>query len=196
MSGLAGPAPATTTWYRRHSLALAAGLLALTGGAALARHFDRPVAAAPLVAKLELTGRVVDRANVLDAAQERTLTAMLEQLERQAGPQFVVATTPSLRGETVEHYSLRLARVWGLGSKQRNDGLLLLVAPAERKVRIEVGKGLETALPDPLCAAIIEREILPHYRQGDLARGTLAGANALVAVLTSHPTLPRETHTQ
>ncbi|MEQ1541718.1 MAG: TPM domain-containing protein [Novosphingobium sp.] len=199
MPGHAGPASTAqrSDWaYRARAAlrlaAIAAGL-ALTaacrqGGYDGAAQSPPPVAVQQ--AALALTGRVVDAGNILDAQTATALTARLEQLERQSGPQFVVATTPSLGGREIEAYATDLANTWRLGDAKRNDGLLLLVAPNERRVRIEVGFGLEDTLPDELCARIIAERILPLYRKGDLQGGTVAGADALIAELTAHPSRP------
>ena len=136
---------------------------------------------------LELTGRVVDKAGLLDATTATALTARLARLERQTGVQMVIATTPSLDGEAIDDYSLRLARNWALGSKERNDGLLLLVAPTERKVRIEVGKGLETVMKDEVCDQIIRHMMMPHFRAGDPQSASLAGSGAMIGVLEHRP---------
>nr|WP_047168992.1 TPM domain-containing protein [Sphingomonas sp. Y57] len=134
-----------------------------------------------------LTGRVVDAAKLLSAEQQAALTAKLEQLEKQSGRQMVVATVPSLEDYPIEDYGYRLGRAWGIGDKKANDGLLLLVAPNERKVRIEVGYGLEPIVTDALSAVIIQRQILPRFRDGDMAGGIAAGADALVQLLQLPP---------
>ena len=121
-------------------------------------------------APLELTGRVVDAADLIPDLIEADLTAQLETLERDTKAQFVVVTTPGLQGMTIADFGLKLSRGWGLGDKDRNDGLLLIVAPNERKVRIEVGYGLEKPLPDDRCAEFIQM-ILPSFRQGDYVAG-------------------------
>jgi uncharacterized protein len=135
-----------------------------------------------------LSGRVVDTAQLLPADQAAALTAKLEQLEKQSGHQMVVATVPSLEGYEIEDYGYRLGRAWGLGDKKANDGLILLVAPNERTVRIEVGYGLEPIVTDALSSVIIQRAILPRFRDGDMAGGIEAGADALVQLLQ----LPRD----
>ena len=132
---------------------------------------------------LALTGRVVDRADLLTPDQEKLLTAKLAALEAHEGAQFAVATTPSLQGETIEAYSLKLARAWGLGSKARNDGLMLLIAPNERRVRIEVGTGLEKTLTNDLCAQIIRDDITPRFKTGAMFDGINAGVDALITAL-------------
>lgn len=138
-------------------------------------------------AALELTGRVVDKAELIDPATENALTARLARLERETGAQLVIATTRSLNGKDIAAYSLELARAWGIGDKDRNDGLLLLVAPSERKVRIEVGTGLESVMKDEICAGIIQRLMLPHLRAGDAQEAILAGTGGILRVMNHRP---------
>ena len=130
-----------------------------------------------------LTGRVVDQAQVLSPDAERELTDKLENLETATGRQLVVATVPSLQGYPIEDYGYRLGRTWGIGQKDKDDGVILLVAPNERKVRIEVGYGLEPVLTDALSSVIIQSVILPKFRDGDLPGGIVAGTDALVEQL-------------
>jgi uncharacterized protein len=132
---------------------------------------------------LVLTGRVVDEAGLLTPEQERLIVAKLAALETHQGAQFVVATTRSLQGKDINDYSITLARAWGLGSKKHNDGLLLLVAPNERRLRIEVGKGLEKKLPDELCAKIIRQDITPRFKSGAMFDGINAGVDALLTAI-------------
>lgn len=134
-----------------------------------------------------LTGRVTDQAKLLSAEQSAALEAKLAQLEAQSGHQMVVATVSSLQDYPIEDYGYRLGRAWGLGDKKANDGLILLVAPNERKVRIEVGYGLEPIVTDALSSVIIQRQILPHFREGDMAGGIVAGADALLQLLQLPP---------
>ena len=124
-----------------------AGILAV-----LAVLFASPAIAQEFPA---LTGRVVDNANIIPDAQEAALSAKLEALETQSQRQLVVVTVPSLQGYEISDYGYRLGREWGLGDAERNDGAILLVAPEERKVRIEVGYGLEPYLTDGLSALIL-----------------------------------------
>ncbi len=138
---------------------------------------------------LQLTGRVVDQAGLLDEEAEKLLATRLAQLERETGPQFVVATTDSLDGMSIADYSLRLGRGWRLGHSKRDDGVILLVAPNERKVRIEVGYGLEGSLNDPFCAKVIRDNILPEFRDGKFQEGIMAGANNLIAKMQMSPTI-------
>lgn len=134
-----------------------------------------------------LTGRVVDQAKLLSPEQTAALDAKLAQLEMQSGHQMVVATVASLQDYPIEDYGYKLGRAWGLGDKKANDGLILLVAPTERKVRIEVGYGLEPIVTDALSSVIIQRQILPHFREKDMAGGIVAGADALVQLLQLPP---------
>jgi len=131
-----------------------------------------------------LTGRVVDDAGVLSASTKSGLTEMLAQHERASGgQQVVVVTLKSLQGLGVEDFGYQLGRHWGIGQKDKNTGALLIVAPAEHKVRIEVGYGLEGTLTDALARTIIERDIVPAFKRGDLNGGVLAGTSAILRVL-------------
>jgi len=146
--------------------------------------------AAPLAAQPqfpELTGRVVDNADILTPEAEAALTAKLEALETQTQRQLVVATVPDLQGYDISDYGYQLGRAWGLGDAERNDGALLLVAPNDRKVRIEVGYGLEGYLPDALSALIIQNAILPRFRENDYPGGIMAGTDAIIAQLQLPP---------
>lgn len=132
----------------------------------------------------KLTGRVVDSANLLDAATERTLTEALAAFEQSSGgTQIVVVTVPSLQGRAIETYGYQLGRAWGIGAKDEDTGALLLVAPQERQVRIEVGYGLEGQLTDAVSWDIIQGRILPRFRDGDFDGGVLAGARAMISAL-------------
>ena len=134
-----------------------------------------------------LTGRVVDQANLLDAQQEAALTAKLAALETQSQRQFVVATISDLEGYDDSDYGYRLGRAWGIGDKERNDGLLLLVAPNDRKVRIEVGYGLEGIMPDALSYRIIQDKILPAFKANNYPGGINAGVDSVIAQLQLPP---------
>ncbi|MGZ8406688.1 MAG: TPM domain-containing protein [Caulobacteraceae bacterium] len=144
-------------------------------------------AAIPAVAALTfppLTGRVVDNANMLSPQTEQDLSARLEALETKTGRQAVVATVPSLQGQEIEDYGYQLGRAWGIGSKARNDGLVFIVAPNERKVRIEVGYGLEGVMTDALSSVILQERVLPKFRSGDMEGGVVAGTDAIVQQLS------------
>jgi uncharacterized protein len=131
----------------------------------------------------ELTGRVVDLANVLSPETEDSLTEQLAAHEQRTSNQVVVATVSSLQGYDIERFANELFRAWGLGQKDRNNGVLLLVAPDEREVRIEVGYGLEGTLTDALSADIIQNRILPEFRDGDLAGGITRGVDSILAAI-------------
>ncbi len=138
--------------------------------------------AAPLAAQPEfpeLTGRVVDNAEILSPETEAQLTTQLEALETQSQRQLAVVTLPKLQGYDIADFGYQLGREWGLGDAERNDGALLIVAPNDRKVRIEVGYGLEGILTDAYAATIIQRDIVPRFRDGDMEGGIVAGTTAI-----------------
>jgi uncharacterized protein len=130
-----------------------------------------------------LTGRVVDGAGVLSEATRQELTARLAGHEAKTGNQVAVVTLPTLQGYTIEEFGYQLGRHWGIGSSEKNNGVLLIVAPKERKLRIEVGYGLEGQLTDALTKTIIEQRIVPHFRSGDFNAGVRDGVSAILAVL-------------
>ena len=131
-----------------------------------------------------LSGRVVDEAGILSPQVEQTLTEKLKALEDSTGRQLVVATVPTLQGYEIEDYGYQLGRTWSLGAKGKDDGAILLVAPSEKKVRIEIGYGLEPVLTDALSSVIIQSAILPKFKAGDLQGGVVAGADEIVAQLS------------
>jgi uncharacterized protein len=141
-----------------------------------------PLMAAPVFP--ELTGRVVDDANLLTYPEEVAITADLKALEDKSSDQVVVVTLPSLQGYTIEDFGYQLGRHWGIGTSRFDNGVILLVAPNERKVRIEVGTGLEGTLTDALSKLIIENAILPRFREGDFAGGVKDGVRDIILVLT------------
>ena len=145
--------------------------LALIAGPAAAQTFPK------------LTGRVVDEAHLLSPEQAAALDARLAALEQQSQRQMVIATIPSLEGYDIEDYGYRLGRAWGIGDKQRNDGLLLIVAPNDRQVSIEVGYGLEGIVSDAVASEIRRNEIVPHFKAGDYAGGIIAATDKLVTQL-------------
>lgn len=145
--------------------------------------------ASPLSAQSfpELSGRVVDQANILSAETEAQLTAQLDALEAQSTRQLVVATVNSLEGYDISDYGYRLGREWEIGQEGEDNGAILLVAPNERQVRIEVGYGLEGYLTDALSALIIQNVILPEFRDGNMPGGVVAGSEAIIAQLQLPP---------
>jgi uncharacterized protein len=135
----------------------------------------------------KLTGRVVDDAHLLSQAQVNQLTQLSQATEQASSRQLVVATIPDLQGYPIEDYGYRLGRAWGIGQKGTNNGIILIVAPNERKVRIEVGYGLEPIMTDALSSMIIQDDILPRFRAGDMASGIIAGATAIADQLKAPP---------
>lgn len=139
-----------------------------------------------------LTGRVVDQADLLTPAQEAELTARLAMLESQSNRQLVIATIQSLEGYDIADYGYRLGRAWAIGNdgvreSEKDNGAILLIAPAERKVRIEVGYGLEPILTDALSDQIIRNDITPRFREGEFAGGISAATDSIVEQLTLPP---------
>lgn len=130
-----------------------------------------------------LTGRVLDLAHILSTDDVDRLTSQLKAHEEQTGNQVAVLTLPSLEGETLEPYSHRVATTWKLGQKGADNGVLLLVALKERKVRIEVGYGLEGTLTDLRSAHIIREEIVPRFRAGEMSSGIAAGVAAIIMTI-------------
>jgi uncharacterized protein len=130
-----------------------------------------------------LTGRVVDQADILSQDTVDHLTAISRALEQKTHDQLVVTTLKSLDGNDIAAYGYQLGRHWGIGQKGKNTGVLLIVAPTERKVRIEVGYGLEGALTDAQSILIIDNIMKPAFRRGDYDGGVLAGAAAISQVL-------------
>ena len=161
------------TWNANlHRLALLlVAVLAFLGTPTLAQTFPK------------LTGRVVDEAHLLSPQQVQELDGKLAALETQSQRQLVVVTLPDLQGYEIEDYGYQLGRAWGIGDKARNDGALLIVAPNERKVRIEVGYGLEGIITDALSSLIIQREVIPRFKAGDYPGGIMAATDQLIAQL-------------
>lgn len=126
-----------------------------------------------------LTGRVVDDAHLLSPAQVAQLTQLSTDIQNASSRQFVVATIPDLQGHEIEDYGYQLGRAWGIGQKGANNGILLIVAPNEHKVRIEVGYGLEPIMTDALSSTIINDTILPKFKAHDIPGGIIDGANAI-----------------
>jgi len=122
-----------------------------------------------------LTGRVVDEAGLLSQPAKDRITGWLAQFEQATKRQVVVVTVKSLEGDTIEDYGYRLGRAWGIGQKGRDNGVLVIVAPNEHRARIEVGYGLEGALPDVIADEILRNRMLPRFRAGDYPGGIEAG---------------------
>jgi len=133
------------------------------------------------------TAPVVDQAGIIPDDVEAQLSQKLDQFEERNQRQFVVATVDDLQGYDIADYGYQLGREWALGDAERNDGIILLVAPNERKVRIEVGYGLEPIMTDGLSALIIQQVILPRFSEGDFPGGIVAGADAIITQIELPP---------
>jgi len=151
-----------------------------------------PTMAAELVFPA-LSGRVVDGANMLSASARATLTDELARHEQASGQQVVVVTVPTLDGQAIEEYGYQLGRHWGIGRAGEDDGTLLIVAAAERQIRIEVGYGLEGTLTDARSWDIIQTRMVPRFREGNYEAGIIAGARAILSVLGGTADAPEET---
>ena len=130
-----------------------------------------------------LTGRVVDNAHIISPNEKNNLEEILAQHEQKTSNQLVVVTLPSLQGLTIEDYGYKLGRAWGIGQKGKNNGVLLIVAPNDRTVRIEVGYGLEGVLTDAITSQIIQTIILPKLKNKDYSGGIADGASAIINVM-------------
>jgi uncharacterized protein len=161
-------------WLRSPAALLSALLAGLLIGAAFAASSFPP-----------LTGRVVDSAHILSAVTAADLERKLADLEQKSGIQLVVATVPSLDGQEIEPYANALFRAWKLGEAKQNNGVLLLVAPKERRVRIEVGYGLEGTLTDAVSSIIISNAIGPRFKAGDFNGGVTRGVDDIITALTT-----------
>ncbi len=127
-----------------------------------------------------LKRRVTDQSGSLSSSELNSIESALERFEQATSNQIAVLLVPSLGDESLEDYTLRVAENNGLGKKGRSNGVLLLIAKAERRMRIEVGYGLEGALPDAVCDQIIRRVIAPRFREGDFVGGVSAGVDAIM----------------
>lgn len=137
-------------------------------------------------------GYVHDGAGVLDAKANTELAALLRDVEKQTTAEIALVTVPSLDGMTVEEYANRLFKEWGIGKKGHDNGVLVLVAPSERKIRIEVGYGLESVLPDGLSGEIIRTEFLPKFKNGDYPGGIHAGVARVTDIVRRNHELTAE----
>ena len=135
----------------------------------------------------QLTGPVVDAANVIPDDEEARLTQKLVALKQQTGRELQVVTLASLDGNDISDYGYQLGRAWGLGTKEKDEAAILIVAPAEHRMRIEVGDGLEGTLTDGLSSLIIGNVITPRFKAGDLPGGIEAGTDALITQLQLPP---------
>lgn len=139
-----------------------------------------------------LTGRVVDDAHILSPQIQADLTQRLAALQAKTSRQLIVVTLPTLQGDDIADYGYQLGRAWGVGQKGINNGALFIVAPNDRKVRIEVGYGLEGTLTDALTNLILQRSVLPHFRAGDMPGGVVAGTEALIDQMSLDPSVAEQ----
>lgn len=158
--------------------------MAPRGLAALALAFLLPVLAFAALSFPPLSGRVVDEAHILPEQAKTAVETKSRELEEKSGIQLVVATTPSLQGTDIESFANGLFRFWKLGEAKKNNGVLFLIAPNERKMRIEVGYGLEGTLTDALSKVIIATAVTPKFKAGDFGAGVERGVDAIIEVLS------------
>ncbi len=131
----------------------------------------------------KLTGRVVDNAGILSLKTKEQLNKILKNFENKTTNQVVVVTLKSLQGTSISDFGYQLGRYWGIGQKNKNNGVLLIIAPNEKKVRIEVGYGLEGTLTDAISSVIIHQKIIPYFKKGDFDKGVLEGTKAILLSL-------------
>ena len=143
-----------------------------------------------------LTGRVVDQAGILSSAVKAELETALAAHENNTTNQVVVVTLESLNGANIEEYSLELGRRWGIGQKGKDNGVLLVVAPNDKQIRIEVGYGLEGILTDALSSNIINYYIIPEFKKGDIQNGIKIGAQKIIALLEGDESAKKEIEAQ
>jgi len=175
LSGMHGSwqhCPASSSARFRIAPLLMAALVLCLASVALAFNFP------------PLTGRVIDQAGIMSGQSRNDLEAKLKDLESKSGIQLVVATVKSLEGSDIETYANELFRNWKLGEAKKNNGVLLLVAPTEHKVRIEVGYGLEGTLTDALSSVIISSVIVPRFKANDFTGGIERGVDGIISVLS------------
>jgi uncharacterized protein len=155
-------------------------------GLALALLAFFSIAVVPALALVlpTLSGRIVDDANILDPPTRAALDQKLAALEAKTTDQLVIVTLKSLQGTSIEDFGVQLGRSWRIGQRDKNNGVLLIVAPSERKVRIEVGYGLEGTLTDAVSKLIIENAIVPRFRANDIPGGVTRGVDDIISVLT------------
>ena len=142
---------------------------------------EQQVARSPSIVQL---GHVSDHADILSPSQEQALTEQLEAFEARTKHQMVVATVDSLNGEEIADFTRDLANAWGVGRADHDDGVVILVAPNERKVRIAVGHGLEEKLPDTFSQSVLDSIMLPRFRENDFASGIAGGVKAITERLS------------
>jgi uncharacterized protein len=153
------------------------------------------VSAQQPIAVPSLTGRVIDSTGTLTATERSALEQRLAALEARKGSQIVVLVVPTVRPESIEQFAMRVVESWKLGRKDADDGLLLLVAKDDREVRIEVGYGLEGAIPDATANRVIDEFMVPRFREADYAGGIGAGVDRLIGLVDGEPLPPPQIKT-
>lgn len=136
-----------------------------------------------------LTGRVVDNAEILSAETRRRLTETLRRHEQKTSNQVVVLSVPTIHGESVEEYAVRVFEQWKLGQQGKDNGVLVVIVPQDRRMRIEVGYGLEGVLTDAHASRIIRNLMTPRFREDDFSGGVARGVNAVIAQLEGKPAM-------
>jgi uncharacterized protein len=144
-----------------------------------------------VVAPRDPNARVHDFANLLSPGEQAALEKLARDVEQKTTAQLAIVTVPSLRGQTVEAYAHELFDEWGIGQKDLNNGVLLLVAPTERRMWIATGYGIEPLLPDSLCGEVRDQDIIPRFKRNDYAGGIIAGTERLAAIIRSDPAAAR-----
>ena len=144
----------------------------------------------------KLTGRIVDEAGLISAGDQRSINAASRSLEQTLGHQLVVVTVKDLQGVVIEDFGYQLGRHWGIGQAETNNGVLLIVAQAERKVRVEVGYGLEGDLTDARSNQIIQGIMLPRFKAGQVSAGIVAGSEAVRQVFQGEFVPPKVTRSR
>jgi uncharacterized protein len=170
--------------------AIALGLLLGAVSCHAAPANDRHSVAHTAAGDFTLTGRVVDDAQIIAPTTEQQLSARSEALERDTNDQIVIVTVPDLRGARIEDIGLALGRGWGIGQRKLDNGVLLIVAPNDHKVRIEVGYGLERLLSDDRAGKII-RDIVPSLRAHENERAIVVGESEIIEILESDKRRPQ-----
>jgi uncharacterized protein len=158
-------------------------MTALARRLAVALCFGFAITAAAAADVPYLSGRVVDDAEILSPAARGRLTTGLKAHEQRTGNQIAVLTVPTIHGESIEEYALQVFEAWKLGQRDKDNGVLVVVVPKDRRMRIEVGYGLEGALPDIAAARIVRNIMSPQFKAGDFDRGVEGGVAAIVAHL-------------
>jgi uncharacterized protein len=141
-----------------------------------------------------LTGRVMDGAKIISPATKQQLTTQLAAHEQQTTNQMVIVTLPSLQGQPIEEYGVALGRHWAIGQKGKNNGLLFIIAPNDRQVRIEVGYGLEGVMTDAESSTIIQQIVLPEFKSGNYEAGIVKGTTSILGLLSHDAAITEEVH--